>query len=98
MISFIHKPREVPIDGGQGSNWCHSNPPKVRVHAFYFGALQFISCLVLGAANGWWHELLHCLAKNKGTCSCYWRWIQNMVSICYTLGIYSLTKKRVQES
>jgi hypothetical protein len=26
-------------------------------------------------------------------CSCYWKFVQNMVSQCYTLGIYSLTKK-----
>jgi hypothetical protein len=36
---------------------------QVRAHAFYFSALQLISGLVLGAANGWWYELLHCLAK-----------------------------------
>jgi hypothetical protein len=63
MISFIHKSREVPFDGRHCSNWCHSNLPKVRVHAFYFSALQLISGLVLGASDGWLYELLHCLAK-----------------------------------
>jgi hypothetical protein len=79
--------------------------PICRVHAFYFGALQLISGLLIGAANGWWYEPLHCLAKKREcilvTGDGFKTWCQNVThwdstvsqSVTHSL-THSLTQKK----